>query len=120
MRATLLLLILATLFACKKDSNGTSLPDPRGTWVGKWGDNFDTPNNNYHIVVKDNNVAEINNSFADYTGTWSIDGYTFVATYIVSAQTLTLKAPIANSHMEGVWRNVSTNQYHGTFYLDKQ
>lgn len=113
-----LLLIVVTLVSCTKEE--TALPDLKGTWTGKWGDEFQTQNNNYRLVIKSNDVVEINNGLADYTGTWRIDEYTFVASYVVNNQTITLKAPINKSHMEGIWRNVTSDQYKGTFYLDKQ
>lgn len=119
-----MLIATSTLLSCKKESAPQqptqTLPDMKGTWTGKWGDNFDTPVKTYRLQVKTENVVDINNGFADYVGTWRIDGYTFVASYVISGQTLTLKAAIDKAHMEGIWRNTTTNEYKGTFYLDKQ
>lgn len=122
-RITVFLIVVSGIFlSCTKDcpKQENTKPDLMGTWIGKWGDEFQAQNNNYRIQIMSNGVANINNGFADYTGTWRIDDYTFVANYIVSGQSLTMKAPIDKSHMEGIWRNVTTNAYKGTFYLDKQ
>lgn len=124
MKRSILPLLFATVIflGCKKDCDQpqNTLPDLKGTWIGKWGDEFQAQNNTYQLQIKSNDVVDINNGFANYTGTWKIEDYTFVATYVVSGQTLTMKAPINKSHMEGIWRNITTSTYKGTFYLDKQ
>ena len=121
MKKTVLPLLLGalTFFACKKECPDQR-PDLKGLWIGKWAENFETPQNLYRLQIKNDSEVEVNNGFANYVGTWKVEDYTFVASYIIDGQTLTLKAPINKARMEGTWRNVKTGLYKGTFYLDRQ
>jgi len=117
-------LIHDTVTVIKKDTivqvQKDTLPNLKGVWLGKWGDNFDPQINTYRLNIKDNNVVDINNSFADYVGTWKVEQCTFIASYVIEGQTLVMKAPVDSIRMEGTWRNITTDEHKGTFYLKKQ
>jgi len=121
-------LIIILGISCNKNStDGTetgntacSIPDMKGTWVGKWGDQFQDQSNNFTFELKANNIAIINNGAASYEGEWHLEEFTFTASYEISGEVLKVKAPISATRLEGTWRNETSNAYQGTFLVQKQ
>ena len=93
----------------------------QGMWIGQWGNDFAAPSNPYTFNVNANNVLLVNNGSATYTGTWKIQGFTFIGDYVITNQTLEVRAAIDSKTMQGTWQNLTNvGSAQGTFVVVKQ
>ena len=117
----LALLVVIAGIACKKDSTDSEF-SVHGKWSGKIGNNADVPTGQFALNIKSGGTIERLNSSGSAvgTGTWSLTGNNFTATY-----TMTSSGTVVNingtldkgqSKLAGNWNNSSEQ---GTFTTTK-
>lgn len=124
--------ILITIQACKKAVIPVDLASTlKGTWVGKWGLDFDNPDGQDSFYIEDNNKIIVSmytrsgQSFGKYQGIWRINGASFVVDSAIEVTFPKAKlkciSSIVDNKLEGIWLLKSNTQYYdGTFYVQKQ
>jgi hypothetical protein len=130
------LLFVAVLFtalatSCKKES----CPAPavptypiEGSWYGKYGNGTATPTSGFSMVVEPGGsltVADgaVITTSAKATGTWTITGNVFKATYTYSGgSALTIIANFNNSGKleTGTWGAAPAGTNGGTWFMDRK
>ncbi|NII28803.1 hypothetical protein HB364_27220 [Pseudoflavitalea sp. X16] len=131
LRITVLSLLCASTFmACKKDKDdATTTPkssEMAGNWVGKYGNGSDSPALYFAFVLGSSGTIEEVNKYGVKLakGTWTINGYKFVASlrYLADASngySVTATLNEAKNTLTGTWGyryNVSNG---GAFYMNK-
>ncbi len=124
----LLAFVLAT--SCKKDDTPTPTYPLEGFWVGKYGSGAATPSSGYSMVVESGGtltVADgaIFSSASKGTGTWTLTGNVFKATYTYSTpggSTFTIQANWSNDGKmtSGTWGSGSSPTGSGTWFMDRK
>ncbi|MFT3845381.1 MAG: hypothetical protein QM725_10030 [Lacibacter sp.] len=123
----LLLLISGAMVSCKK----TSVTYPiEGYWVGKYGSGTAAPSSGYSMVVEPGGVLTIADgssitSSSKATGTWTLTGNTFKATYTYSTpggSTFSIQATFSNDGKltNGTWGSGASATGSGTWYMDRK
>ncbi len=112
--------------SCKKD-------DPvyypvEGYWVGKYGSGTATPNSGYSMVVEPGGILTVADgsvitSSAKATGTWTLTGNVFKATYTYTGggSTFSIQADWSNSGTltNGTWGPGTTPTGSGTWFMNR-
>lgn len=117
-----ILLIAIVFVSCKKDNT----PTINGTWVGKFGENNETPTYFYKFVIKSGGVLQRldNNNQVVATGTWQLSGAEFKGNYIFSDDnykfSLSGLYTDFNGEMIGTWGTGNNSTNGGKFNLKKQ
>ena len=120
--AALSVLLITTLYSCKKDKTETPF-EIQGKWEGKIGTGSATPDGFFAINVKSNGILErLNNSGAvSATGTWQLAGSTFTGTYTFTSGTVitfSSSLDVANKKLAGNWQNSASET--GTWHATKK
>ena len=122
-------LCLTFLFAsCKKDDVPPPVYPVEGLWIGKYGTGAAVPTSGYSMVVEAGGkltVADGDNitSSSKATGTWTLSGTVFSATYTYSGggSTFSIKADWSNDGTlkNGTWVPGATPTGSGTWYMNR-
>lgn len=124
----LLSTLMLTFFSCKKDDVPAPTYPIQGLWVGKYGSGTATPTSGYSMVVEANGkvtVADGDNisSSTKASGTWTLTGDVFKATYTYSGggSTFSIQATWSNSGKltNGTWGPGTTPTGNGTWFMDR-
>lgn len=126
--AMCVLFLSASFTSCKKDTTPPTYP-AEGLWVGKYGSGTATPSNGFSMVVESGGkvtVADGDNitSSSKASGTWTLTGGVFQATYTYSTpggSTFTIKADWSNTGKmtNGTWGSGSSPTGSGTWYMNR-
>lgn len=123
-------LFIFTFVACKKDECPTPTYPVEGLWVGKYGNGAATPGSGFSMVVEAGGkvtVADGDNitSSSKASGTWTLTGNVFKATYTYSSpggSTFTIQANWGNDGKmtSGTWGSGSSPTGSGTWFMDRK
>lgn len=118
---SLALLLMATIVACKKDSEPAAFTIV-GKWVGAIGQDANPPSGYYAINIKSNGTIERIDADGDVnaTGTWELEGNELTAIYTYPGSTVVfIDATVDKSQnkLTGNWENSGDEE--GTFYATR-
>jgi hypothetical protein len=126
-------LAAATIFigtSCKKTETVTPTYPIEGYWVGKYGSGTATPTSGYSMVVEPGGVLTVADgstitSSSKASGTWTLTGNTFKATYTYSTpggSTFSIQATWSNDGKltNGTWGSGTNASGLGTWYMDRK
>ena len=124
------LFALLPFISCKKDECPVPVYPIEGLWVGKYGSGSATPSSGYSMVIESGGkltIADGDNitSSSKATGTWTLTGNVFSATYTYSTpggSTFSIKADWSNNGKmsNGTWGPNATPTGSGTWYMDRK
>lgn len=133
MKKNLLFIAIAIMtFAasCKKTETVTPTYPVEGYWVGKYGSGTATPSSGYSMVVEAGGLLTVADgstitASSKATGTWTLTGNTFKATYTYSGgggSTFSIQANWSNDGKltGGTWGPGTTPTGSGTWYMDRK
>ncbi|MBL7729101.1 MAG: hypothetical protein JNM68_15500 [Dinghuibacter sp.] len=122
--------VLATGTSCKDDECPAPTYPVEGLWVGKYGNGTATPASGFSMVVEAGGkvtVADGDNitSSSKASGTWTLTGNVFKATYTYSTpggSTFTIQANWGNNGKmtSGTWGSGSNPTGSGTWFMDRR
>jgi hypothetical protein len=126
------LVLTLTFISCKKE-DCPAPPVPtypvEGLWVGKYGNGTNTPNSGYCMVIEAGGkimVADGDNmtSSSKATGTWTVTGNIFKATYTYSGggSTFSVQANWSSDGKltSGTWGSGTNVSGNGTWFMDRK
>jgi hypothetical protein len=127
--AVMALVMMISFSACKKDECPTPTYPVEGLWAGKYGNGTATPTSGYSMVVEAGGkvtVADGDNitSSTKASGTWTLTGNVFKATYTYSGggSTFSIQANWSNDGKmtSGTWGPGATPTGSGTWFMDRK
>ena len=109
--------------ACQKDEGAAGI---KGTWVGYWGFEFETPDVYEKWEMKKNGDLSAFNSSGDLiaTGSWEVDGFNFEAEYttVNSHFTYLFEGLYSDAagELTGNWGEKPSSTNGGTFIMNRE
>lgn len=133
MKKNLLFALIAfaafTISSCKKDECPAPTYPIEGYWTGKYGSGTATPSSGYSMVVEPGGTLTVADgatisASSKATGTWTLTGNVFKATYTYSGggSTFSIQANWSNDGKltSGTWGSGNNVSGSGTWLMDRK
>lgn len=126
---TLLVVLSASLFACKKQKDDVPNQPIVGFWKGNYGNSAATPSNFYAALIRADGTIRMYGDYTDTTtankaeGTYQFNNNTITAryTYLVGGAVFSISATMSNNNLlEGTWGPNTNTTGGGTWNMNKQ
>lgn len=127
---TLIAFVVFTFLSCKKDECPAPTYPIEGYWTGKYGSGTATPSSGYSMVVEPGGTLTVADgttitAASKASGTWTITGNVFKATYTYNTpggSTFSIQANWTNDGKltGGTWGSGTNTSGSGTWFMDRK